>query len=323
MMQPIYINHIASIHPDGKRIESESGRYYLAACEPDYKAVIANPTLRRRMSRIVKMGVACGLKCLGDIRTEQIGAVITATGWGCLADTEKFLSSLIDNDERMINPTPFIQSTFNTIGAQIALIRQIHAYNMTYAHRGLSFESALTDALMRINEGDEQVLLGSVDEMTPSSHAIQQRLGLLKGNITAGEGAHFFLLGKEPVNRYVPIISDVETFIGLQPFDEVSKRITAFLERNGLQSSHIDCLVTGKNGCNVQDAIYTALEKQLFPQAAHATFKESCGEYPTASAYALFRVAQGCIDGTCTSRTVLIYNHYQSVNHSLILIRKP
>lgn len=26
MMQPVYINHIASIHPDGKRIESESGR---------------------------------------------------------------------------------------------------------------------------------------------------------------------------------------------------------------------------------------------------------------------------------------------------------
>lgn len=60
-------------------------------------------------------------------------------------------------------------------------------------------KAALTDALMRIDEGDEQVLLGSVDEITPASHAVQQRLGLLKGNITAGEGAHFFLLGKEPV----------------------------------------------------------------------------------------------------------------------------
>ncbi|MEG0890075.1 MAG: 3-oxoacyl-ACP synthase, partial [Bacteroides sp.] len=71
------------------------------------------------------------------------------------------------------------------------------------------------------------------------------------------------------------------------------------------------------------DAIYATLEEQLFPQAAHATFKESCGEYPTASAYALFRVAQDCIDGTHSGRIVLIYNHYQSVNHSLILIRKP
>ncbi len=323
MMQPIYINHIASIHPNGEQFEGEKGQHYFLACEPDYKEAIANPTLRRRMSRIVKMGVACGLQCLGDVATEKIGAVITATGLGCLADTEKFLASLINNSERMINPTPFIQSTFNTIGAQIALIRQIHAYNMTYVHRGLSFESALTDALMRIAEGDEQVLLGAIDEITPSSHTIQQRLGLLKGNIVAGEGAQFFLLGKEPINRHVPVISDVETFIGCHNANEVGKRITAFLEKNNLQSGNIDCLVTGKNGHAAQDTIYTTLEEQLFPQAVRNTFKDTCGEYPTASAYALFQVAQRFAHGTQPGRTTLIYNHYQSVNHSLILIRKP
>lgn len=52
-MQPVYIQRIASIHPQGKRNDS---RPYLQACEPDYKNIITNPTLRRRMSRIVKWG---------------------------------------------------------------------------------------------------------------------------------------------------------------------------------------------------------------------------------------------------------------------------
>ena len=34
------------------------------------------------------------------------------------------------------------------------------------------------------------------DEITPTSHIIQQRLGLLKGT-TAGEGAQFFLLSAQ------------------------------------------------------------------------------------------------------------------------------
>ena len=46
---------------------------FLQACEPDYKDIIANATLRRRMSRIVKMGVACGLECMGELSPEKIG----------------------------------------------------------------------------------------------------------------------------------------------------------------------------------------------------------------------------------------------------------
>ena len=144
-MQPVYIQRIASIHPP-KDHSPGNNRPYLQACEPDYKDIITNATLRRRMSRIVKMGVACGLECMGELSPEKIQGIITATGLGCLTDTEKFLNNLLDNEERMLNPTPFIQSTFNTIGAQIALIHQIHAYNMTYVHRGLSFESALLDS---------------------------------------------------------------------------------------------------------------------------------------------------------------------------------
>ena len=56
-MCPVYINRIASIHA-----ESSNEKPYFSAQEPDYKEMITNANLRRRMSRMIKMGVACGLE---------------------------------------------------------------------------------------------------------------------------------------------------------------------------------------------------------------------------------------------------------------------
>lgn len=329
-----YILRSSSIHP--AEVSTTNLPLHLSACEPDYKTIITQATLRRRMSRIVKMGVACGLDCLESIASESVGAIITATGLGCLADTEKFMNTLLDNDEQMLNPTPFIQSTFNTIGAQIALIRQIHAYNMTYVHRGLSFESALLDALLRMEEGDRNVLVGAFDELTPVSYAILQRLKAYKG-ICAGEGAHFFLLGSQPEeNDTAPIeIKEVET--RARPYHP--GEIGQFLQRHRLSAEEVSIFVMGKNGDQEQDAIYGELENSLFSSARCVTFKEECGEYPTASAFALWKTIQLLGETTMTdsgstsgdapanapsntlTRTALVYNHYQT-SHSLILIRQ-
>lgn len=320
-MQPIYIRHTASIHPQG----NPENHPYLSACEPDYKGIITNATLRRRMSRIVKMGVACGLECIDGMTSENIQGIITATGLGCLADTEKFLNTLIENEERMLNPTPFIQSTFNTIGAQIALFRQIHAYNMTYVHRGLSFESALLDAMLKIWEGADNILVGAIDEMTDTSYAIQQRLGLLKG-MQAGEGAQFFLLSREAGEHPLAEIIGIDTFAGQQTAEEIKTRISCFLQRNGLKAQDIHWLMTGKSAEKERackgNAIYEELlNSSLFSSSIHLGFKHECGEYPTASAYAVWKAvkeAQQCDRTT----NILIYNHHHSINHSLILIRK-
>lgn len=317
MMQPVYINHIASIHAD---VTSEDA-LYLSANEPDYKSIITNATLRRRMSRIIKMGVACGLECISSLPSEEVHAIITATGLGCLADTEKFLNAIIENEERLLNPTPFIQSTFNTIGAQIALIRQIHAYNMTYVHRGLSFESALLDGMMRIWEGNKNVLLGTIDEITPSSYTLHQRLGLLK-DIQAGEGAQFFLLGHQQTTSTLAEVIGVSTFIDTASVEEISVRIHHFLQQHQLTPEQVDWFVTGKNGHSKEDAPYIALENSLFTKATCSTFKDECGEYPTASSYAVWKVVKAFGEQTAPEQTVLIYNHFHSINHSLILIRK-
>ncbi len=163
----------------------------------DIKALIPDAALRRRMSRIVKMGVSVGMACVQRC-SQPIDAIITATGFGCLDDSEKFLRTLIENDESLLNPTPFIQSTFNTVGGQIGLLCKNHCYNMTYTHRGRSFESALLDAILLIQSGEAHcVLLGGFDNNTPSQLKIMERMGLWR-HATAGEGAYFFILSDKP-----------------------------------------------------------------------------------------------------------------------------
>ena len=315
MISRAYINNMASIHPDG--LDAEQA--YMKACEPDYKEYIQNPTLRRRMSRIVKMGVACGLECIGKTPKEDIHAIITATGLGCLADTEKFMNNLLDNSEQLLNPTPFIQSTFNTVGAQIALICQNQAYNVTYVHRGFSFESALLDGLLRLTEGDQNVLVGAFDEITSTSYTIQQRMGLLR-NAYAGEGAQFFLLSKDQNEQTLAQIS-VPRWVPRRD-GQVHKQIEDYLKQNEVSFQDIDLLVCGKNGDPTQDAFYSAIEQEWFPHAIHTTFKDRCGEYQTASAFAVWETARKLKENK-NIRHALIYNHYYDTGHSLLLISQP
>lgn len=157
-------------------------RYYIngvaaSYSELDFKTLIPDANMRRRMSTIVKMGVATAMECIAKSSVGSVDAIITATGLGCLSDSEKFLKSIFDEKEQLLNPTPFIQSTFNTIGGQIAILTGNHNYNMTYSHGAESFSSALLDAVMMLNEGNAQhILVGTADESTPSQRKIMERL---------------------------------------------------------------------------------------------------------------------------------------------------
>ncbi len=165
------------------------------ALTADPKKLVPDPMLRRRMSRVVKMGVLTALECL---QGERIDAIVTATGFGCLADSEKFLRNLLERDEELLTPTPFIQSTFNTIGAQVAFLCGCRGSNTTFTHRGRSFESALLEASMLLAEGSaRRVLVGAADERTPSQHRVMERMGLWRGR-EDGEGATFLLLSRVP-----------------------------------------------------------------------------------------------------------------------------
>ena len=178
---------------------------------PPFAELVPSAAMRRRMSRFLRMGVPTAMAALrrsgGD--PAQVDAIITATGFGCLGDSEKFLRTMVEQREELLNPTPFIQSTFNTLGAQIALLCGNRAYNMTYAHRGYSFESALLDAAMLLDEGQaHHLLLGAADEQTPAQHRIMERMGLWRRHAD-GEGALFLLLSNEAGPRCAGCITEV------------------------------------------------------------------------------------------------------------------
>ncbi|MEF9987295.1 MAG: beta-ketoacyl synthase chain length factor [Bacteroidales bacterium] len=239
-------------------------KYYInnAACNrllPDIKDLIPNANMRRRMSHILKMGVGTAMECLKGVDYNSIDAIITATALGCLEDSEKFLKSIIDNNEQLLNPTPFIQSTFNTIGGQIALITGNHCYNVTYSHREHSFESGLLDAIMLLQDGEaKNVLLGAVDETTATQVKIMERMGLYRDKTIPGEGANFFIISSEPglnpigiiENLYInnePVTEDINTEIVV---DKSYNTATAEAMYKGVQmlqnSVKRVCIINGK-----------------------------------------------------------------------------
>jgi len=264
----------------------------LTAIEPDYSAYIDAKSIRR-MSRIVKMGVAAAFQCLQEAEVAVPDAIITGTAYGCLGDTEVFLSRLIGQQEEALSPTAFIQSTHNTVGAHIALMLQCTGYNNTFVHRGFSFESALLDAVMLIQEGEAKtVLTGGLDEITDASHAILERFGLYKDGVADGEGATFFLLASGPSAKDHAILEGLDTFYKPSTTAEIESRIDRFLSAHSLKKEDIDLVLTG------------------------ADYKHLCGEYPTASAFGLAMAV-----GMKKDR-ILIHNNYLNIHHSLMLITK-
>jgi len=352
-MQQVYINGLGNISPQktfdnslflDEIVTVESSR--LKCQDPNYKEYI-NGDMVRRMSRIIKMGVAASGICMQDAGSPLPDAIITGTGLGCIEDTEKFLSTLIRNNEEFLTPTSFIQSTHNTVSAQIALLQKCHNYNFTYVNRGISFESALLDSIIQCRLGQATtVLLGGVDELTDNSFTIMNRLGHWKrkpvnnlglfqdktrGSI-AGEGAAFFLLSPEKTgNSYAKVIG-VDTFFKPMDTSEIQSRIQRFLQTQDLSIEGIDLVILGMNGDPSQDLVYDQLRLDLLKDVRTSCFKHLCGEYFTSGAFALWLAAKILkhqripqvvfpdFPANTKLKNILIYNHYRNLDHSLMLI---
>ena len=63
----------------------------LECVQPDYSQFVDVRQLRR-MSRVIKMGVASGTLALREAGITAPDGIITGTGFGCLEDTGIFLS---------------------------------------------------------------------------------------------------------------------------------------------------------------------------------------------------------------------------------------
>lgn len=163
--------------------------------QTDVRALIRDAGARRRMSRLVKMGVATGLESLARAGVPTPDAIVSATGYGFLADSERLLREMAAAGEDMMSPTPFMQSTFNTIGSQLALACGCRGANLTFSSGHASFGSSLVGAALLLRSGEARsVLVVAADELTPSLSTVLTRLGMRRGGVEPGEGAAALLL---------------------------------------------------------------------------------------------------------------------------------
>jgi 3-oxoacyl-[acyl-carrier-protein] synthase II len=349
----VYIKGAAVLSPqdtfNSQHISDEvalhSGVTQLRCMEPPYRDYI-DPMVARRMSRIVKMGVCSALRCMKDTGVNMPDAIIAGTGLGCLEDTGKFLTSIYTNEERLLNPTPFIQSTHNTIAGAIALAVKCHGYNATYTHRGFSFESALQDALMQLcDHPSMNILTGGFDELTDISYAITRRLGLWKSGTMdntslyqnhsrgtlPGEGVAFFMLSGTHDDQDMAVLKSMTAFF-IPERDEVKTHIQAFLESNHISVDSIDLVLLGMNGDSITDGFYKDQMNGIFNNIPCVGYKHLCGEYDTSSSFAMW-MAAGILKSQHTPEhamlkgkkpetvnRILIYNHLRGKNHAMFLL---
>lgn len=349
----IFINGLGCISPqfttggelmNGNLKEHEGN--YLKCIDPDYKLFIP-PAMARRAGRIIKMGTVAAKMALQDAGVEMPGAIITGTGMGCLEDTENFLTEIIRNEEKMLAPTAFIQSTHNTVASQIAILLNCNNYNMTFVHRGFSFESALLDSILQLQSGEaENILTGGLDEMIPGLFRISQRLGIFReycnGHLgltskpenasVAGEGTAFFLLGSEQTPSSYCRIKGLEMLY--KPTEqELSSKMYDFLDKHTVKPGGISLLISGMNGDGRFLKNYEVVHS-AFSHDKIAFYKHLCGEYHTSTAFALWLSAMSLKNGSMPSfatftgkpagdlKNILIYNNYLGINHTFILLSR-
>lgn len=356
MIKRVYINGVGSVSAQRTFNNSEflsevenHNDTVLSVVDPDYKAYIP-PAAARRMAKGIKMSTVSAKTAMDDASVEEneIDAIIVGTGLGCIGDSEKFVKDIIDNKEQYLTPTRFIQSSHNTVAGQIALGMGCKGHNFTYVHSAISFESALLDAKMQLeNDEANHILVGGVDELVNHHIDTHRLIGHIKQEPVAtmsvlksgtkgavfSEGAHFFALSNAKKQSCSAELVDLKTFNTLSQ-GQISEKVQSFLSQNNLTEDSIDVVVLGYNGDMEFDRYYDELANGIFKSTAQAYFKHLSGEFDTASGFGFWlgnkilrhRTVPAAVQLNSITvtepGTILIYNQYRGENHSLTLLRK-
>lgn len=286
---------------------------------PNYKNFIDGSSLRR-MSKIIRMGIACGKDCVEQSAIAVPDAIIVGTGLGCLVDTEKFLKNTL-TIEGLIPPTSFIQSTHNTIAGQLSLALKNHSYNITHTQNSLSFEHSLIDGMLCLNEDNLNILVGAADENIPLMDELADKFGLsnLENKLTSG--ASFFMVSKTRNDNSKAVLIDSQA-IGLNN-SNTSSLINNFLEQNNLTSPDIDLVLLNNNGTLSGDNA-----AQHFNAIECVNYEQYCGYYFTNSAFGMHlatEILSNKSTNTLTTnksvKTILLYNNFNNKNIGLTLLK--
>ena len=292
--------------------------------DPSFKDYIS-PIEARRMGKILKRAIATSKEAIKASRLGTVDAIITGTGYGCIENTEFFLEALSKDGEQMLSPTYFMQSTHNTISSLVAIQTKNHGYNVTYAHKGISFDSALQDAVLQIRLGKiNSALVGGHDELTPTFYNILKKGGMMgQDDEMCGEAAVSVVLGTKSDNYLCKLVNFKMLH---KPSMDKLKAVAANFKA--------DYILTGISGNHKSDEAYLKETKELFGKAKLLKYKHIFGESFTSSGIGFYVAAQCLKAGRIPAHlfvnpqeaidkkpsNILVFNHSDGNNYSLTLL---
>tara|TARA_B110000285_G_scaffold234894_1_gene313564 strand:+ start:5103 stop:6020 length:918 start_codon:yes stop_codon:yes gene_type:complete len=268
---------------------------------PEYKEFIPKNSLRR-LSPILRMGLTCAMEC-NNVLGKEFDSIVVGTALGCLKDTEKFLNTFITSESDFLSPTAFIQSTHNTIGGQISLGLNNHAYNMTHTQNNLSFEVSLIDAILCMNDGKQNVLVGTAEEKINFLELVKPNL--ISDKYPLASGASFFAVSTQKSASGIGIKA-VETNFNSQ---DIEKEINSFLVREDISLTDIDLIFSSGE----------ILNKELIPNEI-INYMNYSGMHYSASSFAT-HIAHDFLKST-EAKNTLIVNNICKGKLGLILLTK-
>lgn len=310
---------------------------FLSAIDPGMGGMDRNTA--RRMSRPVRMGMTLAMDML--VPGVTLDGLIFATASAGNAAAMQFLKQIADYDEGLLTPGDFVQSSPHALAGQIASVLHTNCYTDTHVHGGSAFEHALADAMMLLQERPgANMLVGAMDEFSDYNHRIHIKAGWYDDkegknpfrasgrSAVGGEGCALFRVNDEPAGAKASIRS-ILTFHADEPA-LIAARAQAWLRELGMGSEPLS-LLTGVTEDEVTRPAYEAVMEVLPSGSPVYQYKHLCGEYPTASAFALWLAT---LPGGSSAwprhmhirnipipgRHILLHHAYKGLHQSLVLV---
>ena len=280
---------------------------FTRSIDPSFKEYVS-PIEARRMGRILKRAMATSKEALKASGCDTVDAIMTGTGFGCIENTEFFLDALSNEGEQLLKPTYFMQSTHNTISSLVAIQTKNYNYNATYAHKGISFESALHDAWLQFRLGKiSSALVGCHDEMTETFYRIMKKGGVMGQDdercsevavsvVLSGDGSALRPFdgpqgpqaqGPQPLCRLTGL-----KMLHQPTMNDLMDAVTTMLQSADRSLADVDYILTGISGNHENDKAYLAETKTLFGDKPLLKYKHLFGENFTASGLGFYVAAQ-------------------------------
>jgi 3-oxoacyl-(acyl-carrier-protein) synthase len=285
--------------------EAWNGSESTAGTVPDasFAADVAPAVTRRlkRLSRIV-LALASGARRASG-SGEPPAIISVGTGWGGVAETHDFLRKLFESGETLSSPTDFIGSVHNAPAGQAAMLLGARGANLTCSSGDRSFEHAVLCASLLIRGETKTALIvgadGWHDVLSPLLDAESAAIGppsdggaafVVSADDDAG-GVRLRYLGEEGGGDAAAIARLIDRLGGA----------AAVARGYGLVLAGVS-----PRGGEVARTQYADLERMLARSVPLKAYRDTLGQYATASAAATAMAVRMVQHGSLAKPKVLL-----------------